>query len=110
MVLRRVFWLWEVLAWLDMGYIDYFGKYLDHLDYSENGSLHKGEELLERKGGMACTPLNTWIRCYRRTMTSMFVIPFTPLYIPPLPDPIPSATPVPVTRNPPTVTPLANHP
>src|SRR6266496_1001330 len=48
--------------------------------------------------------------CYRRTVTSTFVIPFTPLYTPPLPVPTPSATPVPVTRRPPTVTPLANHP
>src|SRR5208282_6623513 len=47
---------------------------------------------------------------YRRTVTSIFVIPFTPLYIAPLPFPTPSATPAPVTRRPPTVTPLANHP
>lgn len=46
----------------------------------------------------------------RRAMSSTSVMPFTPLYTPPLVIPGPPAMPVPVTLNPPTVTPLANHP
>jgi hypothetical protein len=95
-----------------MGYIDYSGNPLENLDCSnimEIGCADRNKEI-----GEACTMriphlihgnLN-----YRRAVTSIFVIPFTPLYIAPLPVPTPSATPAPVTRRPPTVTPLANHP
>src|SRR5271170_330529 len=34
---KRVYLLWGVLVWLDMGYTDYFGNHLDHRDCSRLG-------------------------------------------------------------------------
>jgi hypothetical protein len=103
-----------------MGFIVCFGNNLDLLgcfedvdvgvawrqsgwEFQQEGALlmyHTNHHSIDSLGAI----------CYSRTMTSAFVSPFTPLNTPPLPDPTPSATPVPLTLKPPTVIPLANHP